>query len=175
MNFYHTAEKPLENLQNNQENPVFFYSDGFKRAQALPKPLSENLYIYNEDQANYQSLSKFAHKNRGNNSISNVNHTDGNNKYSNDPRFDPKNISESAEFRHDESLNDRELGELNEQILEENNRNEENQQEFENAPNEINEMGIINQENLGYFNSLNAHGTGRGKWIGMKVDFGDTV
>ena len=70
-----------------------------------------------------------------------------------------------------ESLNDREIGELNEQILEENNKNEENQQEFEN--NDI-EMGI-NQENLGYFNSLNAHGTGRGKWIGMKVDFGDTV
>ena len=174
MNFYHTAEKPLENVQNNQENPVFFYSDGFKRAQAIPKPLSENLYIYNEDQANYQSLSKFAQKKRGN-SISDskiINNTDGNNnKYHNDPRFDPKNISESAEFRHDESLNDREVGELNEQILEENNRNEENQQEFENA---AMEMGI-NQENLGYFNSLNAHGTGRGKWIGMKVDFGDTV
>ena len=148
------------------------------------KAPSDNLYIYNEDQANYQSLSKFA-RNRKGNSISDRKKLEDDHYFhnNNNAKFDQRNISESAEFKHDESLNDRDIAGIeNELVLEGNEENqkdnEENQQENkENLENQEKiEENIENMENFqekGYFNSLNANG--KAKWLGMKMDFGDTV
>lgn len=178
VNFYHTAEKPLEEMHS-PGNPVFFYSDGFKRAQIIPKPLSENLYIYNEDQANYQSLSKFAHGKRGN-SISENKKSYFQGSHS---KMDPRNISESAEFRPDESLNDRDLeNHVMDNIHAENpNINEEHQQNHNNEQNVDPEQNndpenVVNEENKAYFvSSMKTNGEGRQRWLGMQADLGGTV
>jgi len=158
-NFYNTAEKQGEN----QGKTVLFYSDGFKRSH-----FNENLYIYNPDQANYQSLSKFSRKfndkiggksNEKYSEKSNEKYSEkSNEKYSeksnekpqkeakknfNDlaefrvenaffegipaknNKFDSK-ISESAEFRIDESMNDREIERINEDL----GINEENEEDL---------------------------------------------
>lgn len=174
MNFYNTAEKPMENTLNKEKN-VLFYSDGFKR-NANNNPIINNhcnLYIYNESQADYQSLSKFYHNQQKNEEIHND--EEGLNNYYLDKNYnnfqnmrniqksDNKNISESAEFKNDESINDRE-----EKIQDQNEDIPEQDEEIH----EISQREIV--QNQGFFKSFNSQ-IQKNKWQGNRIDFGETV
>ena len=205
--FYNTAEKPSENV--NSANKVLFYSDGFKRASNMPLVLNENLYIYNENQANYQSLSKFS-KSKKSFSEAKKNFDDPNEyqlevhylKGNDVNRFDPRNISESAEFRqdHDDSLNDRDGEQQKIEDLienEEENKDEENEENYDshrknlknkkfndkwlsplsNDSKKINGNDQDNKENTPEVKNFSSHDDNgvSGRWSGMKVDLGGTV
>lgn len=164
MNFYNTAEKPLENTTNKEKN-VLFYSDGFKRiANNINPILNNNLYIYNESQADYQSLSKFYHNHHKNEEFptedEGLNNYYLDKNYKNIQKSENKNISESAEFKNDESINDR----------------EEKNQEHEDIPEQDEEIHEISQreivQNQGFFKSFNSQIQ---KNKGNRIDFGETV
>lgn len=167
-NFYNTAEKPSENtIQNN--NNVLFYSDGFQR-MANSNNIHSNLFIYNESQGNYQPLSKFYNSNqqkeKGEENVIQNYYIDQNYNsqsvkiYS---KTEHKNISESAEFRNDESLNDRDDNDK---------EAERNDNGNEGIIPEQNEEILESGENQKFFKSFNSHKT---KWVGFRGDLGETV
>ena len=160
-NFTRTAEKPC----GNEGKTVFFYSDGFKRSH-----FNDNLYIYNVDQANYQSLSKFRKKseiceNSKDEKNSENSEENSQNKFrdakrnfedlnefhvekdfyqgipSKNNKFDAK-ISESAEFRIEESLNDREIDRNDEDL----GIKEENERDCDEIEEDIEEKIVENNE-----------------------------